>query len=196
MVLTDGSLGMTGAIARAAQMKEEIGNAFIPSQFDNPDNKRAHYLTTGPEIYSDCEGEVDIFVAGIGTGGTISGVGEYLKERRPDIKIIGAEPKDSAVLSGGKAGAHKLQGIGAGFIPKVLNRDIIDEIITVSTDEAYEYARLLAKREGVLAGVSSGAALFCAVLAAKREENEGKTVVVLLPDTGERYLSCDLFSED
>jgi len=195
LVLTDGKLGMKGAIARAEELKAELGNAFIPSQFENSDNPLAHYLTTAKEIYEDTDGEIDIFVAGIGTGGTISGVGRYLKEKNPNIRIVGAEPYDSAVLSGKKAGAHKLQGIGAGFIPGTLDLKILDEIMTVTTEDAFEYARRLAREEGILCGISSGAALYCAAELAKREENQGKTIAVLLPDTGERYLSSELFSD-
>ena len=193
LVLTDGALGMSGAIKRAEELASEIPGAFIPSQFDNPENAAAHRQTTGPEIWEDTDGEVDIFVAGVGTGGTITGVGEYLKSKNKNIKIIAAEPKDSAVLSGGKAGAHKIQGIGAGFVPKVLNTEIYDEIVTVSTDDAYAMARLIAAKEGVLVGISSGAALYAATEIARREENRGKKIVVLLPDTGERYLSSGLF---
>ena len=193
LVLTDGALGMSGAIKRAEELAREIPGAFIPSQFDNPENAAAHRQTTGPEIWNDTDGEVDIFVAGVGTGGTITGVGEYLKSKDKNIKIIAAEPKDSAVLSGGKAGAHKIQGIGAGFVPKVLNTEIYDEIVTVSTDDAYAMARLIAAKEGVLVGISSGAALYAATEIARREENRGKKIVVLLPDTGERYLSSGLF---
>jgi len=193
LVLTDGALGMSGAIKRAEELASEIPGAFIPSQFDNPENATAHRQTTGPEIWNDTDGEVDIFVAGVGTGGTITGVGEYLKSKNKNIKIIAAEPKDSAVLSGGKAGAHKIQGIGAGFVPKVLNTEIYDEIVTVSTDDAYAMARLIAAKEGVLVGISSGAALYAATEIARREENRGKKIVVLLPDTGERYLSSGLF---
>ncbi len=195
LVLSDGAKGMQGAIEMAEKLSEELENSFIPDQFSNPANAAAHRKTTGPEIYEDMDGEIDIFVAGIGTGGTITGVGEYLKSKNSDIKIVGIEPKASAVLSGGKAGAHGLQGIGAGFIPKVLNRDIYDEIITVENNEAYEMGRALGKKEGVLVGISSGAALFGAVRLAQMPENEGKNIVVLLPDTGERYLSTQMFSE-
>ena len=195
LVLTNGALGMKGAIAKAEELKAKLGNAFIPSQFENPDNPLSHYLTTAREIYLDTDGEVDFFVAGIGTGGTVSGVGRYLKEKNPNIRTIGAEPADSAVLSGKKAGAHKLQGIGAGFIPATLDLGVVDEIMTVTTEDAYEYARMLAKEEGVLCGISSGAALYCAATVAKRDESLNKTVVVLLPDTGERYLSSELFSD-
>ena len=193
LVLTDGALGMSGAIKKAEELAKEIPHSFIPGQFVNPSNAKAHFLTTGPEIFEDTDGEVDFFVAGVGTGGTITGVGEYLKSKKNGVKIVAVEPSDSAVLSGGKAGAHKLQGIGAGFVPEVLNTSVYDEIVKVSTDEAYESARLLGKREGVLVGISSGAALHAAIEVAKRKENAGKTVVVLLPDTGDRYLSTDLF---
>lgn len=196
LVLTDGTLGMTGAIKKAEELAKEIPHSFIPGQFVNPSNAKAHLLTTGPEIYEDTDGEVDIFVAGVGTGGTITGVGEYLKSKKDSVKVVAVEPRDSAVLSGEKAGAHKLQGIGAGFVPEVLNTDVYDEVIKVSSNEAYEAARLVGKSEGVLVGISSGAALCAAIEVAKREENKGKTVVVLLPDTGDRYLSTDLFSEN
>ena len=193
LVLTDGSLGMTGAIKKAEELAREIPNSIIAGQFTNPANPKIHFETTGPEIYDDTDGNVDIFVAGVGTGGTISGVGEYLKFKNPNIKIVGVEPASSAVLSGKPAGAHGLQGIGAGFIPEVLNTDVIDEIITVTEDEAYEAGRLIGKSEGVLVGISSGAAAHAAFALAKRPENKGKTIVVLLPDTGDRYLSTPLF---
>ena len=193
LVLTDGSLGMAGAIAKADALASEIPGGFVAGQFVNPANPEAHYETTGPEIYEDTDGEVDFFVAGVGTGGTISGVGRYLKEKKPCVKIVGVEPDTSAVLSGGKAGAHKIQGIGAGFIPKVLDKSIIDEVITMSAESAYRLGREAATCEGLLVGISSGAALAAAVEVAKREENRGKTVVVLLPDTGERYLSSEMF---
>ncbi|MBR6645343.1 MAG: cysteine synthase A [Clostridia bacterium] len=193
LVLTDGSLGMTGAIKKADELACEIPNSIIAGQFTNPANPKIHFETTGPEIYDDTDGNVDIFVAGVGTGGTISGVGEYLKFKNPNIKIVGVEPASSAVLSGKPAGAHGLQGIGAGFIPEVLNTDVIDEIITVTEDEAYEAGRLIGKSEGVLVGISSGAAAHAAFAIAKRPENKGKTIVVLLPDTGDRYLSTPLF---
>ena len=193
LVLTDGSLGMAGAIKKAEELAREIPNSIIAGQFTNPANPKIHFETTGPEIYDDTDGNVDIFVAGVGTGGTISGVGEYLKFKNPNVKIVGVEPASSAVLSGGKAGAHGLQGIGAGFIPDVLNKDVIDEIITVTEDEAYEAGRLIGKIEGVLVGISSGAAAHAAFALAKRPENKGKTIVVLLPDTGDRYLSTPLF---
>lgn len=195
LVLTDGALGMSGAIAKAEELAREIPDSFIPDQFANPANALAHKLTTGPEIYDDLDGKVDIFVAGVGTGGTITGVGEFLKSKNPDIKVVAVEPKDSPVLSGGKAGAHGLQGIGANFVPSLLNTEIYDEIITVSTDEAYEMSRLIGKKEGVLVGISSGAAAYAAVMLAQRPENMGKNIVVLLPDTGDRYLSTDLFAE-
>ncbi|MBR7131931.1 MAG: cysteine synthase A [Clostridia bacterium] len=189
LVLTEGAKGMSGAIERANELSKEYENSFIPDQFGNPDNPKAHFNTTAYEIYADTAGNIDIFVAGIGTGGTITGVGSFLKEKNSDIKIVGAEPLSSPVLSGGKAGAHKIQGIGAGFVPDTLNTDILDEIITVSDEQAFDTARLIAKTEGVLVGISSGAALFAALELAKREENKNKRIVVLLPDTGERYLS-------
>lgn len=193
LVLTDGSKGMNGAIEKAEELSREIPNSIVAGQFVNPANPKAHFDTTGPEIWEDTDGQVDILVAGVGTGGTITGIGEYLKSKNPDIKIVGIEPTDSPVLSGGKAGAHGLQGIGAGFIPEILNTEIIDEIITVSTNEAYEASRMMAKREGVLVGISSGAALHAALLLAEKPENKGKNIVVILPDTGDRYLSTDLF---
>ena len=193
LVLTDGKQGMTGAIAKAKELAEEIPNSFIPGQFENPANAAAHYATTGPEIWMDTEGEVDAFVAGIGTGGTITGVGRFLKEQNPRVQIIGAEPAGSPVLTGGEAGPHGLQGIGAGFVPAVLDMTVCDEVMTVTEEEAYAAARALAKREGVLVGISSGAALAAAVRWASRTENKGKTIVVLLPDTGDRYLSTALF---
>ena len=193
LVLTDGALGMAGAIKKAEEIAASIDGSIIAGQFSNPANSEAHRKTTAPEIWEDTDGEIDIFVAGIGTGGTLTGIGEYLKEKNPNIKIIGIEPDDSPVLSGGKAGAHRLQGIGAGFVPDVLNTAVYDEIITVSTDEAYSAGREIARREGLLVGISSGAALPAAKLVASRPENEGKTVVVLLPDTGERYLSTEMF---
>lgn len=193
LVLTDGSLGMSGAIQKAEELLKEIPDSIVAGQFVNPANPQAHRNTTGPEIWEDTDGSVDIFVAGIGTGGTITGTGEFLKSKNESIKIVGIEPCDSPVLSGGKAGLHPLQGIGAGFIPEVLNREILDEIVTVSGNEAYESSRLLAKREGVLVGISSGAALHAAIEEAKKEENTNKSIVVLLPDTGDRYLSTELF---
>lgn len=196
LVLTDGSKGMMGAIAKAKELAAEIPDSFIPSQFDNPDNSNAHYKTTGPEIWSDTDGGVDIFVAGVGTGGTVTGTGKYLKEKNPDVKIIAVEPKDSPFLSEGRAGAHGLQGIGAGFVPSILDTEIYDEIITVTTDEAYEAARLTVKTEGILIGISSGAALHAATVVASRPENKGKNIVVLLPDGGERYLSTELFENN
>ena len=195
LVLTEGALGMSGAIKRAYELKKEIKGAFIPDQFENPANAKAHYITTGPEIYEDTDGEVDVFVAGVGTGGTISGVGKYLKQKNKNIKIIAVEPKNSAVLSGEKAGSHGLQGIGAGFVPGVLDTEIYDEIIKVGESDAYEAARLLGAKEGILVGISSGAALYAAAELAKREDFNGKNIVVLLPDTGDRYLSTDLFKK-
>ncbi len=195
LVLTEGAKGMKGAIAKAKELAEEIPNSFIPSQFTNPANPKAHFETTGPEIYEDTDGEVDIFVAGVGTGGTVTGVGEYLKSKNPDIKIVAVEPASSAVLSTGVAGAHKIQGIGAGFVHDVLNTDIYDEIVTVENDDAFATGNFIGKNEGVLVGISSGAAVFAALELAKRPENEGKTIVVLLPDTGDRYLSTPLFAE-
>ena len=191
LVLTDGSKGMSGAIQKAEELAREIPDSIVAGQFTNPSNPKAHFVTTGPEIWEDTDGAVDFFVAGVGTGGTITGTGEYLKSKKADVKIIGIEPSDSPVLSGGEAGAHPLQGIGAGFIPEVLNADIIDEVVTVSGDEAFNASRLLAKSEGVLVGISSGAALHVAIEKAKKEE--GKTIVVLLPDLGDRYLSTTLF---
>lgn len=193
VVLTDGALGMQGSIDKAKELNLTIEGSFIPSQFENMANPQAHYETTGPEIYRDMKGDVDVFVSAIGTGGTISGVGKYLKEQNPKIKIIGVEPSASPVLSGGVAGAHKIQGIGAGFIPKTLNTAVYDEIVTVSDDEAYAYTKELYKREGIGAGISSGAALCAAITLANREENRDKKIVVLLPDTKERYLSLGLF---
>ena len=193
LVLTDGKKGMTGAIEKAEELKAEIPGSIIAGQFVNPANPKAHFDTTGPEIYEDTDGKVDIFVAGVGTGGTVTGVGKYLKSKNPDIKIVAVEPSDSAVLSGKSAGPHKLQGIGAGFVPKVLDMSVCDEIMTVTSEQAFAAGREMGRREGVLVGISSGAALHAAKELAKREENEGKTVVVLLPDTGDRYLSTELF---
>lgn len=193
LVLTEGSKGMSGAIEKAEALSKEIPNSFVAGQFINPANPEAHRKTTGPEIWEDTDGKVDIFVAGVGTGGTITGVGEYLKAQNPNIQIVGVEPNTSAVLSGGKAGPHGLQGIGAGFVPEVLNTEIYDEIIPVTTDEAYAMSRRIGKREGILVGISSGAAAHAALLLANRPENKGKTIVVLLPDTGDRYLSTALF---
>lgn len=193
LVLTDGTKGMAGAIEKANELAREIPHSFIPDQFANPANPLAHYKTTGPEIYADTDGKVDLFVAGVGTGGTVSGVGKYLKEQDPDIQIVGVEPASSAILSGGTAGAHKLQGIGAGFVPKALDVSVLDEVFPVSDEDAMETARRIAGREGVLVGISSGAAAYAAIQIAKRPENKGKTIVVLLPDTGDRYLSTELF---
>ena len=195
LVLSDGSKGMSGAIEEAQRLNKEIPNSFIAGQFVNPSNPLAHKETTGPEIWADTDGEVDFFVAGVGTGGTITGTGEFLKEQNPDVKVIAVEPSDSAVLSGKSAGSHALQGIGAGFVPEVLNTEIYDEIIPVANEDAFALGRMLAQKEGLLVGISSGAALKGAVEIAKRDENEGKTVVVLLPDTGARYLSTEMFSE-
>lgn len=196
LVLTDGSKGMAGAIEKAEELAAKTPNSFIPGQFVNPANPKAHRDTTGPEIVRDTDGDVDIFVAGVGTGGTITGVGEYLKSQNPAVQVVAVEPASSPVLSGGKAGAHGLQGIGAGFVPDVLNTAVYDEVVTVTEADAYAAARGIGQREGVLVGISSGAALHAAIEVAKRPENEGKTIVVLLPDTGDRYLSTPLFSED
>ena len=193
LVLTDGKGGMSAAIAKAEELAKEIPGAFIPGQFVNPQNPEAHRRTTGPEIYADTDGEVDVFVCGVGTGGTITGVGEYLKSVKPDVRVVAVEPADSPVLSGGVAGAHGLQGIGAGFVPEVLNTSVYDEIVTVTTEQAYETARKMGAKEGVLVGISAGAALYAATKIARRPENEGKTIVVLLPDTGDRYLSTPMF---
>ena len=195
LVLTEGAKGMKGAIAKADELAKEIPNIFVPGQFVNPSHPKAHYETTGPEIFEDTDGEVDIFVAGVGTGGTITGVGEYLKDKKPGVKIVAVEPETSAVLSTGVAGAHKIQGIGAGFVPDVLDTKVYDEIIPVSNEAAFEAGKLIGKSEGVLVGISSGAAAYAAIELAKRPENEGNTIVVLLPDTGDRYLSTPLFQD-
>lgn len=195
LVLSDGTKGMKGAIAKAEELHEQIPDSFIPEQFENPANPEAHRKTTGPEIWNDTDGQVDAFVAGVGTGGTITGTGEYLKSKNPDVKIIAVEPETSAVLSTGKAGAHKIQGIGAGFVPNTLNTEVYDEIIPVSNEASFEYGKIIAKEEGVLVGISSGAALYAATEVAKRPEFKGKTVVALLPDSGDRYYSTDLFKD-
>ena len=195
IVLTEGAKGMKGAIAKADELAKEIPNSFIPGQFVNPANPATHRATTGPEIWNDTDGDVDIFIAGVGTGGTLTGVGEYLKEKKPDVKIVALEPATSPVLSEGKSGAHRIQGIGAGFVPDVLNTKVYDEIITVENDDAFTTGKLLAKHEGVLVGISSGAALWVAIDYAKRPENKGKTIVALLPDNGDRYYSTPLFAE-
>lgn len=189
LVLTDGKLGMKGAIAKASELAEEIPHSFIPGQFTNDANPLAHYKTTGPEIWKDTDGDVDILVAGVGTGGTLSGAGRYLKEQNPDIQVVAVEPKDSPVLSEGRAGSHKLQGIGAGFVPRTLDIDIYDEVIPVTTQQAYDAARLLTREDAILAGISSGAALYAAEVLAKRPENRGKRIVIIIPDSGEKYLS-------
>lgn len=195
LVLSDGTKGMKGAIAKAEELHEQIPDSFIPEQFENPANPAAHYKTTGPEIWEDTDGEVDVFVAGVGTGGTISGVGKYLKEKKSDVKIVAVEPATSAVLSTGQAGPHKIQGIGAGFVPNTLDTDVYDEIIPVENETAFEFGKEIAKAEGVLVGISSGAALSAAIQIAKRPESKGKTIVALLPDSGDRYYSTDLFKD-
>lgn len=195
LVLTEGAKGMTGAIEKADELAKEIPNSFVAGQFVNPANPKAHFETTGPEIYDDTDGEVDFFVAGVGTGGTITGVGQYLKSKKPDVKVVAVEPATSPVLSQGKSGAHKIQGIGAGFVPKVLDTKVYDEIIPVANEDAFATGKLIGKSEGVLVGISSGAAVWAAIELAKRPENEGKTIVVLLPDTGDRYLSTPLFAD-
>lgn len=195
LVLTDGTKGMKGAIAKADELAKETENSFVPGQFINPANPKTHRETTGPEIYEDTDGKVDIFVAGVGTGGTVTGVGEYLKSKKPSVKIVAVEPATSAVLSTGVAGAHKIQGIGAGFVPEVLNTKIYDEIITVTNEDAFKTGKLIGHKEGVLVGISSGAATYAAIELAKRAENKGKNIVVVLPDTGDRYLSTPLFED-
>ena len=195
LVLSEGAKGMKGAIAKAQELAESIPDSFIPSQFDNGANPKAHFSATGPEIYQDTDGAVDIFVAGVGTGGTITGVGQYLKSKKKEIKVVAVEPEASPVLSGGKPGAHKIQGIGAGFVPSILDTGIYDEIVKVANEDAFAYGKLIGHKEGVLVGISSGAALWAAVEQAKKPENKGKTIVVLLPDTGDRYLSTPLFAE-
>ena len=195
LVLTEGAKGMKGAIAKAEELAKEIPDSFVPSQFTNPSNPKIHYETTGPEIFADTDGEVDIFVAGVGTGGTVSGTGKYLKEKKPGVKVVAVEPASSPVLSKGEAGSHKIQGIGAGFVPETLDTQVYDEIIAVENDDAFSSAKLVGKKEGFLVGISSGASLWAGIQLAQRPENEGKTIVVLLPDTGERYLSTPLFQE-
>ena len=196
LVLTEGAKGMKGAIAKAEELQKEIPGAIILGQFDNPANPAVHEATTGPEIWEDTDGKVDIFVAGVGTGGTVTGVGTYLKSKNPNIKVVAVEPADSPVLSGGQPGSHKLQGIGAGFVPTILNTDVYDEVITVTTEQAFSTGRLIARKEGILVGITSGAALYVAAQLAKRPENAGKTIVALLPDSGDRYLSTPMFTEN
>ena len=195
IVLTDGTKGMNGAIAKANELAKEYENSFIPGQFDNPANPAIHKKTTGPEIWRDTDGQVDVFVAGVGTGGTLTGVGEYLKSQNPDVKVVAVEPATSPVLSQGKSGPHKIQGIGAGFVPKALNTEVYDEVFPVENEDAFTVGKLIAKHEGILVGISSGAALYAAIQLAKRPENKGKTIVALLPDTGDRYYSTPLFTE-
>ncbi len=195
LVLTEGAKGMKGAIAGAQKLAEKTENSFIPGQFVNEANPKAHFETTGPEIYGDTDGEVDIFVAGVGTGGTVTGVGQYLKSKKPEVKVVAVEPENSPVLSQGRAGSHKIQGIGAGFVPDVLDTEVYDEIISVADNDAFETGRLIGRKEGVLVGISSGAALYAAIQLAKRPENKGKNIVVLMPDTGDRYLSTPLFAQ-
>ena len=195
LVLTEGAKGMAGAIRRAEELAAETPGSFIPGQFVNPSNPKAHMETTGPEIFADTDGDIDLFVAGVGTGGTVTGVGRYLKSRKPDVRVIAVEPADSPVLSGGAAGPHPIQGIGAGFVPDVLDTDVYDEVIPVTGAQAFEAGRLIGRREGILIGISSGAALWAAIETARRPENEGKTIVVLLPDTGDRYLSTPMFAD-
>lgn len=195
IVLTEGAKGMKGAIEKAEELAREIPNSFIPGQFDNEANARAHFMTTGPEIWEDTDGKVDVFVAGVGTGGTLTGTGEYLKLKKPNVKVVALEPADSPVLSGGQAGPHKLQGIGAGFVPDVLNTDVYDEVFRAESEDAFRMAKLLAKKEGILVGISAGAALHAAVTFAQKEENDGKTIVVVLPDSADRYYSTPLFGE-
>jgi cysteine synthase A len=195
IVLTEGSKGMKGAIAKAEELAKETPNSFVPEQFENPANPEIHRLTTGPEIWNDTDGKVDFFVAGVGTGGTVTGTGEYLKSQNPNVKVVAVEPKDSPVLSKGTAGPHKIQGIGAGFVPKTLNTDVYDEVIAVANEDAFETSKLIAKQEGILVGISAGAAYYAALELAKRPENKGKTIVALLPDSGDRYYSTPLFND-